>query len=113
MELVRIINCLLPVNPEAGKMPEHDSDLGYLLKLAGLAYAGIAALVGFSSEADTKHIVIAGATAAALYLAGAAKDYLTLRKADRIAAYLEQHEKDLRELPPMEYNQKYRDASIS
>ena len=107
MGLVRIINCLSPVNPEVNRMPESDSSLSCFLKLVGLIDMAVTALVYFNSEADTKHVAAAGIIGAALYLGGAVKDYLTLRKADNIDAYLEQHERDLRELPIWDYNQLY------
>ena len=102
MSLTRIINCLSPVNPEVRSMPRYDADTGFLLKLAGMIGEGIAALVYLNSD-NARNALITAGVAAAVYLAGAAKDYLTLRRSDQIFAELEHH----RRLPPWDYNQKY------
>ena len=106
MSLARIINCLIPVNPEVGRIPEHDSSLSHGLKLAGGIGAIISTGIYFNSE-DTKNAVIAVLISVGVYLAGAAKDYLTLRKVDQIQAEIEQREEDIKNLPPFKYNQKY------
>ena len=106
MSLTRILNCLSPANPEVNSMPEYESGRGFILKLAGEFEAGISALIYFNTD-DVKTAVISGAIGVGLYIAGAISDYLTLRKADQIQAELKQHEKDIRELSPLEYNKKY------
>ena len=108
MILERLVRCLSPIHPyNAAYMTEHDFTLGFLPKSAGVLGAGFSALLYLNSKIDSRDVIVAGLLSAALYLAGVTKDYLSLRKIDEMQADIEQYRKDLRELPPFEYNKKY------
>jgi hypothetical protein len=93
MSLVsRILNCLNPVNPELTWESEVGNPLSYFLKLAGVVEA---AYVIFISEGNLKKAMIGAAVGAGLYLTGAVKDYLYLRRMDRFCAEDERLEKEL------------------
>ena len=107
MSLTRIINCLTLVNPEVYRMVESDAEKGFLLKMCGAIGGGITAFSYWANNARAEEAIAAGVLSTIIYIAGAAKDYLSLRKADKVLTDLEQHEKDVKELSIYDYNEKY------
>ena len=95
------------MNPEVYRMVESDAEKGFLFKLCGAGVGAVAAFSYWTNNADVENAIAAGILSAIIYAAGATKDYFSLRKADQVAASLEQHKKDVKELPIYDYNQKY------